>query len=147
MVKITNEELMDFNKWRNFLTTGNGTTRLPNLELIHVAPPGGRICNQYKRCYLVAKFTTNSSGATFWPNLYFVYLWQKNKKNTKKHKITKKHKKAKRDKKDNVKLPVAMFQPGKCEEFFIFKITSKQASTEIGWGRCIDRTPVWIMST
>ena len=29
-------------------------------------------------------------------------------------------------------LPVAMFQPGKCEDFFIFKITSKQASTEIG---------------
>ena len=95
--------------------------------------------------HLVAEFATNTSGVTWWPNLqqiqvapHFGQIYilcicdKKNKKNTKKHKITKKHKKAKRDKKDNVKLPVAMFQPGKCEEFFIFKITSKQASTEIG---------------
>ena len=32
------------------------------------APSGGQICNLCKWRHLVAKFVTNASGATWWPN-------------------------------------------------------------------------------
>ena len=36
---------------------------------MQVAPSGGQICNLCKLCHLVAKFVTDASGATWWPNL------------------------------------------------------------------------------
>ena len=41
----------------------------PNLLLMQVAPPVDQICNQYKWRHLVAKFSTNGFGTTWWPNL------------------------------------------------------------------------------
>ena len=42
--------------------------RWPNFQLIQVAPPGGQIQNLCMWRHLVAKFRTNTSGATWWLN-------------------------------------------------------------------------------
>ena len=39
------------------------------MQLMQVAPSGGQICNLCKWRHLVAKFVTDASGATWWPNL------------------------------------------------------------------------------
>ena len=36
---------------------------------MQVAPEYGQTCNQSNRCYMVAWFANNASGATWWPNL------------------------------------------------------------------------------
>ena len=52
-----------------FATYASGAIWWPNLQLMQVVPSGGKICNLYKWCYLVAKFATNESCAILLPNL------------------------------------------------------------------------------
>ena len=43
-------------------------------KCMQVAPPDDQILNQSKLCHLVAKFTTNASGAIWWPNLQLMQV-------------------------------------------------------------------------
>ena len=44
------------------------------LQTMQVAPPDDQILNQSKLCHLVAKYTTNTSGAIWWSNLQLMQM-------------------------------------------------------------------------
>ena len=52
-----------------FTTYASCSTWWPNLQLMQVVPPDGKIYSKCKFCHLMTTFTTYASGATGWPNL------------------------------------------------------------------------------
>ena len=53
----------------NPILTDNTNRAIQGNVATQVVPLGGQIGNLCKWCHLVAKFGTNASGVTWWPNL------------------------------------------------------------------------------
>ena len=47
-------------------------------QAMQVVPPDDQMLNECKWCYLVAKFSTDAGGITFWPKLQLMHLVAKN---------------------------------------------------------------------
>ena len=43
-------------------------------QAMHVVPPDDQMLNECKWCYLVAQFSTDAGGITFWPKLQLMQV-------------------------------------------------------------------------
>ena len=74
----TNIQLIQVAPTGGRIFKAKGATWWPNFQIIQVARPGGQIFNKRKWRHLVAKFPTITSGVTWWQN--FDEIQKKSKK-------------------------------------------------------------------